>query len=78
MKTYTLNQTGRNAIKTFVTTFSKNNVVASAYYSIAENAANDFSDGYSATIEISQHMSNDKLPHILNLSENWFDIVDVE
>lgn len=79
MNTYTLNEQGQHYVAAFVREKGKDGLNAEAYFSDAEDAANDaFDREITAIIEIGQQMSYDGRPHVLTLDQTWFDATPAE
>lgn len=79
MNTYTLNAAGQKYVTDFVAANGKDGLNASAFFSDAEDAANDaFDRDMTAIIEIGSQMSYDGRPHVLTLAQAWFDAAQID
>lgn len=79
MNAYTLNAVGQKYVANFVTNKGKDGLNAEAFFSDAEDAANDaFDRDMTAIIEIGSQMSYDGRPHVLTLDQAWFDATPVD
>lgn len=78
MNTYTLNEQGQHYVSSFAKKKGNDNLNVEAFFSDAENAANEaFDRELTAILEIGRQFSYDKNPHVLTLDQAWFDATPI-